>query len=94
MDYFYKNANKLFNENDYKSQENISTEFSHRKFLYTKTIANYKNDNNNYDNNIEDEDKADINTEERKNVKEISNINNIKKVNKINNLGRTLQIFV
>ena len=38
MDYFYKNANKLFNENDYKSQENISTEFSHRKFLYTKTI--------------------------------------------------------
>ena len=93
MDYFYKNANKLFNENDYKSQENISTEFSKRNFLYTKTIANDKN-NNKDDNNIEDEDKADINTEERKNVKEISNINNIKKVNKINNLGRTLQIFV
>jgi len=70
MDYFYKNANKLFNENDYKSQENISIEFSNRKFLYTKTIANDKN-NNNDDNNIEDEDKADINTEERENVKEI-----------------------
>jgi len=51
MDYFYKNANKLFNENDYKSQENISTEFSKRNFLYTKTIANDKN-NNKDDNNI------------------------------------------
>src|SRR4029079_16898150 len=70
MDYFYKNANKLFNENDYKSQENISTEFSKRNFLYTKTIANDKN-NNKDDNNIEDEDKADINTEESENVKEI-----------------------
>jgi len=72
MEYFYKNAFELTDKNDYKSQENLRTEFFNRKFLYTKSTYNNKNNsNNNDDNNIEDEDIADINTEERENVKEI-----------------------
>jgi DNA-directed RNA polymerase subunit M/transcription elongation factor TFIIS len=72
MDYFYKIANELFDKNDYNCQENLSNEFSERNSVYKEAIANDKNDRSRGgDNDIEDEDKADINTEERENVKEI-----------------------
>ncbi len=72
MDNFYKNDNELIDNDDYKSQltKLSADEFFNRQYLYKKTLDNDKN-NNNSDNSIEDDDRADINTEERENVKEI-----------------------
>src|SRR5919107_2149996 len=73
MDNFYRNANELIDNGIYKNQqENLSSDgFFNGKYLFTKTIDNNKNNNNNSDSNIEDDDRVDINTEERENVKEI-----------------------
>ena len=73
MGNFYRNANELIDNGNYKNQqENLSSDgFFNGKYLFTKTIDNNKNNNNNSDSNIEDDDRVDINTEERENVKEI-----------------------
>ena len=69
MDYFYKNPFELADKNVYKNEGELPNQFFNRHFLYVNATDNGKNNHNG--NNVEGDDKADINAEERKNVKEI-----------------------